>query len=184
MLGHGFGFNIFAAIFGGLVGLAVVALIVLLIIVAVRSLRRSGPMGMGCIDYLVHGPRKPKRLVVTDIDKARLDRAASLMTMDDARKNGVELSYVNTMSLGDPVAHLRGLTEGKGYNDVFVFAPVAPVVEQADAILGRHGRPSAASRPGRRAARGRCQRAPLRGPVLVAVQFDRDSFPRTISRTS
>ena len=47
MLGHGFGFNIFAAIFGGLVGLAVVALIVLLIIVAVRSLRRSGPMGMG-----------------------------------------------------------------------------------------------------------------------------------------
>jgi len=31
------------------------------------------------------------------------------------------------------------VTEGKGYDDVFVFAPVKPVVEQADAILGMDG---------------------------------------------
>jgi L-sorbose 1-phosphate reductase len=34
---------------------------------------------------------------------------------------------------------LMALTESKGYNDVFVFAPVAPVVEQADALLAYDG---------------------------------------------
>jgi len=34
---------------------------------------------------------------------------------------------------------LKSLTDGKGYNDVFVFAPVRPVVEQGDKILGRDG---------------------------------------------
>ena len=39
----------------------------------------AGPMGLGAIDLAIHGPRKPKRLVVTDIDQARLDRAASIV---------------------------------------------------------------------------------------------------------
>jgi hypothetical protein len=34
---------------------------------------------------------------------------------------------------------MRGLTSGEGFNDVFVFAPVAQVIEQADAILGFDG---------------------------------------------
>lgn len=99
----------------------------------------AGPMGMGCIDYLVHGPRHPKLIVVTDIDQARLDRAAHLMTIEDARRNNVKLAYLNTKTITDPVAHLRGLTNGDGFDDVFVFAPVAPVVEQGDAIMGRNG---------------------------------------------
>ena len=85
-------------------------------------------MGLGCIDYLVHGPRKPGFLVVTDIDQPRLDRAAQWMTVADAKAHGVNLLYVNTSLAADPVAHLRSLTAGKGFNDVFVFAPVAPVV--------------------------------------------------------
>ena len=36
-------------------------------------------------------------------------------------------------------AYLRSLTDGTGYDDVFVFAPVRPVVEQGDQILGRDG---------------------------------------------
>ena len=39
----------------------------------------------------------------------------------------------------DPVKVLRDLTGGTGYNDVICFAPVRPVVEQADAILGFDG---------------------------------------------
>jgi uncharacterized membrane protein len=46
MYGYG-GVGGLGMIFGGLVGLAVVALIVLLIIWAARGLRRSGSMGMG-----------------------------------------------------------------------------------------------------------------------------------------
>lgn len=99
----------------------------------------AGPMGMGCIDYLVHGPRKPALLVVTDIDQARLDRAARLMTAADAAKHGVRLVYMNTARESNPVAALKAATGDAGYDDVFVFAPVAPVIEQGDAILARNG---------------------------------------------
>ena len=99
-----------------------------------------GPMGLGAIDYAIHGPVKPKFLVVTDIDDARLARAASLLTVEEAAKNGITLKYLNTgKSCPDPVAALLELTGGKGYDDVFCFAPVRPVVEQGDRILGRDG---------------------------------------------
>lgn len=99
-----------------------------------------GPMGLGAIDYALHNPdRKPGLLVVTDIDDSRLSRAACLFTPEKAKKEGVKLVYVNTSKVENPVSHLRDLTGGTGYDDVFVFAPVKPVVEQGDAILGFDG---------------------------------------------
>ncbi len=98
-----------------------------------------GPMGLAAIDYAIHTTRRPSRLVVTDIDKERLDRAALLYTVEEARKNGVELVYLNTKNIADPVGELRKLTDGKGYDDVFVFAPVKSLVEQGDKILGKDG---------------------------------------------
>jgi threonine dehydrogenase-like Zn-dependent dehydrogenase len=78
-------------------------------------------------------------MVVTDIDQARLDRAALLYSPAEAARNGIELRYVNTGGMADPVDGLKALTGGKGYDDVFVFAPVAAVVEQADALLAFDG---------------------------------------------
>ena len=101
-------------------------------------LASAGPMGLGAVDYLVHGPRRPRLVVVTDIDQARLDRASSILTPADAKRTGVELVYLNTRT-GTPGQNLLDLTGGAGYDDVFVFAPVAPVIEQGDAILGRDG---------------------------------------------
>lgn len=98
-----------------------------------------GPMGLGAIDYAIHADKKPSRLVVTDIDEARLVRAASLYTVEEAKKNGIELVYVNTAAVSDPVNHLLNLTDGAGYDDVFVYAPVKSVVEQADKILAKDG---------------------------------------------
>jgi threonine dehydrogenase-like Zn-dependent dehydrogenase len=98
-----------------------------------------GPMGLGAIDYCIHNDRKPSLLVVTDVDDRRLDRAARLFTPEDALKEGVKLIYLNTKNIIDPVGHLRDLSGGKGFDDVFVFAPVKQVVEQADAILGFDG---------------------------------------------
>ncbi len=98
-----------------------------------------GPMGLGAIDYAIHNERKPKLLVVTDIDQARLDRAASILTVEEAKKNGVELIYLNTGNIENPTEKLMELSGGKGYDDVFVFAPVKPVVEMGDKILGRDG---------------------------------------------
>lgn len=99
-----------------------------------------GPMGLGAIDYAIHNPKKPKLLVVTDIDDARLARAASILTVEEAAKNGVQLIYVNTSAVTDVPAYLMSLTENNaGYNDVYVYAPVAAVVEQADKILAYDG---------------------------------------------
>lgn len=98
-----------------------------------------GPMGLGAIDYAIHGPKKPGLLVVTDIDESRLSRAACLFTPEEAKRNGVTLIYVNTKEHADADAYLRSLTGDKGYDDVFVFAPVRQVIEQGDRILGFDG---------------------------------------------
>ena len=98
-----------------------------------------GPMGLAAINYVLHREdRRPSLLVVTDINQERLDRAASLYTVEFARSRGIELKYVNT-AIADPVALLKELSGGAGYDDVFCFAPVAPVVEQADDILAFDG---------------------------------------------
>lgn len=98
-----------------------------------------GPMGLGAIDYALHGDRRPSFLVVTDIDDDRLARARSIYTEEHAKELGIELHYINTAKVSDPVAYLRELSGGDGYDDVMVFAPVAPVVEQGDGILAFDG---------------------------------------------
>ncbi len=106
---------------------------------SIALLASVGPMGIGAIDYAMHADRRPSRVVVTDIDEARLARAASIFTVAEAKKNGVELIYVNTKDLPDPVAKLKELNGGKLYDDVFVFAPVKSVVEMGDKLLGPDG---------------------------------------------
>ena len=106
-------------------------------------LAAAGPMGLGAVDYALHGPRRPSLLAVTDIDEARLKRAAELLPPGEAAKSGVDLRYINTADLPDAAAYLLeiagpGKTAG-GYDDVFIFAPVTPVVETGDRILGYDG---------------------------------------------
>ena len=98
-----------------------------------------GPMGLGMIDYTLNCDRKPSILVVTDIDDERLNRAASIYTVEDAASKGVKLVYVNTGKMKDSVSSLRDYTDGKGFDDVFVMVPVHQVIEQGDRILGRGG---------------------------------------------
>jgi threonine dehydrogenase-like Zn-dependent dehydrogenase len=99
-----------------------------------------GPMGLACINYVLHREdRKPSLFVVTDIDQTRLDRAASLYTAEFAKSRGIELKYVNTGAVEDPVATLKEISRGEGYDEVVVMAPVPAVVEQADDILAFDG---------------------------------------------
>ena len=97
-----------------------------------------GPMGLAAIDYALHCDRKPRLLVVTDIDQARLDRAATVYTVEEAAANGIELHYINT-NMPEATAYLRSLTGGTGFDDVVCFAPVKALVEQAGDILGYDG---------------------------------------------
>ena len=109
-----------------------------------------GPMGLACINYVLHREdRHPSLFVVTDIDQTRLDRAAKLYTKEFAASRGIDLRYVNTGAVENPVEALRELTDGEGYDEVVVMAPVPSVVEQADAILGFDGCLNFFSGPGR-----------------------------------
>jgi threonine dehydrogenase-like Zn-dependent dehydrogenase len=98
-----------------------------------------GPMGLGAIDYAIHSDRRPKLIVVTDVDGVRLRRAAAIYSPEAAARCGVELRYVDASGLEQPAEHLRALTGGRGYDDVIVFAPVRPVVEQGNKILAHGG---------------------------------------------
>jgi threonine dehydrogenase-like Zn-dependent dehydrogenase len=99
----------------------------------------AGPMGLAAIDYILNYDRKPEKLIVTDIDDARLERAGKILSLEYASVRGVELKYLNTAKCADPDSELMAFSGGRGFDDVLVFAPVASVVEQADRILGLDG---------------------------------------------
>jgi len=99
----------------------------------------AGAMGLGAVEYALHCDRRPRLLVITDVDNRRLSRARFLFPREKAYSLGVDLRFVNTSEIDHPGEYLLSLTDGAGYDDVFVFAPVRQVAEQADRILGRDG---------------------------------------------
>lgn len=94
-----------------------------------------GPMGLEAIDLALHGNKKPGLVVVTDIDCDRLARASQIFSPEEAAKEGIRLEFT-TASDAEP---LLSLTDGRGYDDVFVYAPVPALVELGDAILAFDG---------------------------------------------
>ncbi len=101
----------------------------------VAILAGCGPMGLVAIDIALHGNIKPSMVVVTDLDKARLDRAASIFSVEEAEKDGIKLIFAATSDKDE----LMDISGGTGFDDVFVYAPVPAVVELGDAILGFDG---------------------------------------------
>ncbi len=100
----------------------------------------AGPMGLGALTYALHRDVRPGMVVVTDINEDRLARAESLFPPKEVKeKDGIDLYFVNTANMADPAAELRELTGGTGFDDVFCYAPIAPVVELSSAVLGRDG---------------------------------------------
>lgn len=101
-------------------------------------LAAAGPMGLGTIDYVLHSGNQPKVLVVADINSERLERARRLFPEAEAAELGTTLVYVNTADTEDPAKALHEISKA-GYDDVFVFTPVASVCELASKVLGRDG---------------------------------------------
>lgn len=98
-----------------------------------------GPMGLGAVSYGLQFENKPKRIVVTDVNDDKIARAREVITEEFAKEQGVELIYVNTAKLEDPVKSLMEITEGHGYDDVFVYIPVKEVAEMGDRLLAFDG---------------------------------------------
>jgi L-sorbose 1-phosphate reductase len=103
-------------------------------------LAAAGPMGLGAVEYVINCDRRPSLLVVTDIDESRIKRAKEIYNRDKVKKEkGVDLIFVNTGKIDNSTEYLINLTDGTGFDDVYVYTPVRQVVEQADKILGRDG---------------------------------------------
>jgi threonine dehydrogenase-like Zn-dependent dehydrogenase len=106
-------------------------------------LAAAGPMGLGAIDFALNGPRKPARLLVTDISEDRLARASATFPAAQAAARGVELKFLNPQSLAggrDAFAEfIREWTGGEMMDDVFVFFPHESVIAQGEQALGRNG---------------------------------------------
>lgn len=99
----------------------------------------AGPMGLGALTYALHCDRKPG-LVVADINQDRLDRAEHLFPPAEIKaETGIDLVFANNGKMDDPVAVLREISGGTGFDDVLCYAPVAAVVTLSSAILGRDG---------------------------------------------
>lgn len=100
----------------------------------------TGPMGFLAIDFALHGPRKPKLLVITGRTQSKLDLAQKLYTEEEAKKQGVTLKYINTRDIENCEEYLRNLTDNKhGFDDVFVFAPIKELVKSGEAMLAYDG---------------------------------------------
>ena len=74
---------------------------------------------------------RPSKIVITDINEARVRRAREVLKP----QNGVELEIVNTAEFEDTAKTLRErYTDGAGFDDVMIMAPVPSVAETADAV--------------------------------------------------
>lgn len=98
-----------------------------------------GPMGLGAVSYGLCFENKPKRIVVTDVSDSRIKRAEEVIPYDEAEKAGIELHYVNTAHMDDQYEQLMKITEGHGYDDIFVYVPIKEVAELADRLLAFDG---------------------------------------------
>ena len=96
----------------------------------------TGPMGLLAIDYALHADLKPKKLIVTDIDQQKLDRAKELYP-----SNEVEVEFINTqmLSVEDQERLLRSKVNGKGYDDIFLLVSVRSLAEMAGNLLNADG---------------------------------------------
>ena len=110
-----------------------------------------GAMGLGCVDIACHSPeRRPRRLVVTEVDDLRLSRAARMFGLSyangraDGVINGVEVHFINTAGLENPVEALKAYnradgTGSEGYDDIFVMAAVPALLSQCSELLAYDG---------------------------------------------
>ena len=100
----------------------------------------TGPMGFLAIDLAIHGPKKPKTLVITGRTESKLAMAERLYPVEEAEEHGVEVIYVNTGQMEHYGKQLRKYTQAeRGYDDVFVFAPSPEMVTEGEQMLAFDG---------------------------------------------
>ncbi|MDR0886577.1 MAG: zinc-binding dehydrogenase [Clostridiales Family XIII bacterium] len=101
----------------------------------------GGPMGLSAVEYplALDADKRPAKVVMTDLDNGRLSRAEELIPVSKAADKKIELHYVNPSEHDDEYQYLLDLSDGKGYDDVFVYVPVKSLAELGDKLLAFDG---------------------------------------------
>lgn len=95
----------------------------------------AGPMGMLAIDYALHGPIKPKQLVITGLEQSKLDYCKKHYPETAETK----VHYINVKDFDNQAEQLKALTNGEGYDDVFIFYPDSQLVNIGSKLLATDG---------------------------------------------
>ncbi len=89
----------------------------------------AGPMGQMHVQRALELANPPKKLFCTDLSQDRLEYMRKRL-QPLADKKGVEFVCVNVGEVKDLNPKIAELTNGAGFDDVYVHAPVPPLVEQ------------------------------------------------------
>jgi len=98
----------------------------------------GGPMGQMHVQRAIEKADGSKRVVVTDLDRSRLDHIVNRFG-DLAAKRGVELYTLSPVEFATPAemnARIEDLGGTDGYTDLVVLAPVPALVRQAVSLAG------------------------------------------------
>ncbi|WP_392561696.1 zinc-binding dehydrogenase [Orbus sturtevantii] len=97
-----------------------------------------GPMGMLAIDYALHGPINPKRIIVTGRTQNKIDYCQKHYPSNTT----CDVIYVNVAQFTTPdeqKRYLMQLVDNEGYDDVFIFVPEKDLISVGSGILATDG---------------------------------------------
>ena len=98
----------------------------------------AGPMGLAAVDILLQGNKKPGLILITDVDPKRLEHANKLFPAKMTKnETGVDVLFINTQLVSN--SEILSRTENKGFDDIFIFAPIKPLVTQAGELMAIGG---------------------------------------------
>ena len=97
----------------------------------------AGPMGIGCVELAV-GYAGVSQIVVTDLNQDRLNYAAKMCDPAKVKEKGIDLQFINTGNMEDPVEYLKEISDG-GFDDVFVMVPVPALFSMSEKICREDG---------------------------------------------
>ncbi|MBP5094119.1 MAG: zinc-binding dehydrogenase [Abditibacteriota bacterium] len=92
----------------------------------------AGPMGQMHVQRAAKMKGGPKKIFCTDVSDERLNYLKNCIS-EEAKANGVEMVFINPMNVSPEEVDkaIKDLTGGKGFDDIVILAPIAPLVEGA-----------------------------------------------------
>ncbi len=97
----------------------------------------AGPMGQMHVQRALELANPPKKLFCTDLSQERLDYMKKRL-QPIADKKGVDLICINVGEVKDLGPDIAKTTDNNGFDDVYIHAPVPPLVEQGAEHLAKN----------------------------------------------